>query len=274
MALSTRMVIVDRLSQPKRNLPAVAAALEKQVNRDFGKPAPFGWGMQVNIRVASKRWPARPDEWQLHLMDVPDMENALGYHSVTEDGQPIMKVFPSLSPGELWTVTASHEVLETLADPVLVWCAQDPRGIVWAAENCDACQGDTYMIDGVELSNFVTPYYFAPPLNATAAVGKMDHMGLIKRPYEIRPGGYAQWFDRTRGWVSVFAQGAPAAKRTNMGRRWHRWNKHTALESKRAFASGVSDIVPPLAPEEGMPPGTFSDADGGIVGVPLEEFSR
>jgi hypothetical protein len=197
------IVLVDHLKTPlPDDLKHVARALEYQANHHFGDPRPGGWGLRCKVRVATKRKPAKRGEIQLGLFEDPDMADALGYHDLDEFGVPTMKVFPRLDAGPdfAWTVTASHEVLETMVDADLVWCAQAPDGRIWAAEVCDAVQSDTYEIGGVQVSNFVLPSYFAPPKNRTGCC--FDHMKLIKEPYEIRPGGYGQYLTRT-GWVSI-----------------------------------------------------------------------
>jgi hypothetical protein len=57
--------------------------------------------------------------WWLSILDDSDQANALGYHDLTTDGLPIGKVFAGtdLKVGASWSVTASHELLEMLADP-------------------------------------------------------------------------------------------------------------------------------------------------------------
>jgi hypothetical protein len=61
----------------------------------------------------------------------------------------------------------------------------------WFNEVCDPVEADSYLVDGVKISDFITP--------ATAwfndGVGqRYDFMGLLaKQPFWIRPGGYAQF---------------------------------------------------------------------------------
>ena len=63
-----------------------------------------------------------------------------------------------------WTVTLSHELLEMLADPWINWCAQGDDGKIYALEVCDAVEADRmgYEIDGVLVSDFITPSWFEP----------------------------------------------------------------------------------------------------------------
>jgi len=212
-----KIVIVDFASGVNRDeLWPTANALTKQANLHFALPPPFGYGVGATVRVATPKTPPKPDEWVLGLFSEPDQPDALGYHDQSEHGLPMLKVFPMLDTqdGTSWSVTASHEVLETLADPNLARCAQAPDGKFWAYEVCDAVETDTYEIDGVTLSNFVLPPYFEPPAKLDGV--KFDHMGLIKKPYEIRPGGYGQYWS-TNGWKQVLAHKGPRAARLKIG---------------------------------------------------------
>jgi len=58
----------------------------------------------------------------------------------------------------------SHELLEMLADPWINWCATGNDSKIYALEVCDAVEADDlgYDIDGVRVSDFVTPAWFEP----------------------------------------------------------------------------------------------------------------
>jgi hypothetical protein len=51
-----------------------------------------------------------------------------------------------------------------LADPWINWCAQGSDGKIYALEVCDAVESDRlgYEIDGVMVSDFITPSWFEP----------------------------------------------------------------------------------------------------------------
>jgi len=174
---------------------AIAKALTHQIIRDF---APH-WYVEAEVGVGVQSI----TDWQLQLLLQPDQQGALGYHDLTPMGRPILKVFPRLDAldGVPWSVTASHEVLETLADPRLCRGAQALDGRWWALEVCDAVEKDTYKVDGVDVSNFVLPSYFEPPKDPRGAA--FDFCGLLRKPLELRPGGYGQWWDPARGWQTT-----------------------------------------------------------------------
>ena len=185
------------------SLPPIAAALTKQAQEHFAIPPPAGYGIAASIRAAAGPHDVHPDEWVIGLFAQADQPDALGYHDQTPNGQPLIKVFPILDRqgGGKLPVTISHEVCETLADPNIARAAQWSDGKFWAYEVCDAVENSSYSIDGVPVSNFCLPPFFEPVKSLQGL--KLDWMGLCKRPLEILPGGYGQWFDPSKGWQTV-----------------------------------------------------------------------
>jgi hypothetical protein len=91
-------------------------------------------------------------------------------------------------------------VLELLADPLATRTVTAPappssaaagRSVAYDVEVCDPTQGDTYEIDTVKVSNFVTKRYFG--LSGPAAT--TNYLGLPLDPFGVRPGGYFQYED-------------------------------------------------------------------------------
>lgn len=209
-------------------LVAAAAALTIQAQQHFGLPPPYGYGVGASVRAGAGPFDVQPHEWVIGLFSKPDVAGALGYHDQTPHGQPLAKVFPLLdaADGSRWTVTASHELLELLADPNIARCAQARDGKMWAYEVCDACEALSYTINGVYVSDFVLPPYFEPVSSMSGL--KFDWMGHIKAPLEILPGGYGQWFDPARGWVQVtnFSKLPRAFRLSTTGRGAHRRSRH------------------------------------------------
>lgn len=199
-----------------KELTRTAAALQRQVNEHFGRPAPQGWGCKVAVRAGG--FMPSPDEWVLGLFTQADQPGALGYHDRTPAGLPLMKVFPALCRQSKvpWSACASHELLETLADPEINRAAQAPDGNFYAMEVCDGVEADTYEIDGVVVSNFATPQYFEPSSDTTGQ--KYDWLGLCKSPLENRPGGYNQFFDPQNGWTQVRYNKISAYRQAVIGR--------------------------------------------------------
>jgi hypothetical protein len=180
-----------------------AAALQKQVTNDFC-PA---WGIDAKVIQVSREMELL-GHWQLIILDDSDQAGALGYHDITADGLPLGKVFARTDRdnGLSWTVTASHELLEMLADPfvdaVVPVSTGRFTGVMFALEVCDPCEADSqgYLIDAVQVSDFVTPAWFR-----RGAKPPYDKRGLIQRPLQVLRGGYASYmrFTTLRGWQQI-----------------------------------------------------------------------
>jgi hypothetical protein len=102
-----------------------------------------------------------------------------------------------------WTVTLSHEVLETVVNAYL----SRYKGVVLSNQNVsflievvDPVQIQTYSIDGVTVNNFVTPNYY--DLLATSGV-KYDYLGKLSKPYELDETGYYSYVDKLNKWYQV-----------------------------------------------------------------------
>jgi hypothetical protein len=207
------VVIVDHPDSGANNvdLVAIARALERQVQEHA---APL-LGVTCTVGVASA---PVSGAWCIGLFKDADQPGALGYHDLTPDGLPLAKVFPLLDQqdGADLSVTISHELLEMLADPWLRLGMQTSDGRFYAYEACDAVEADSYDVDGVKVSNFVLPGWYG-------GGGKLDYLGLCTQPLEVRPGGYAQYYDPAQGWQQVVHNSvAPRAYRTRVGGRVER----------------------------------------------------
>jgi len=126
----------------------------------------------------------------LVYFDDADQAGALGYHDVTKDGQPVSKIFvkTTLADHELVSVTACHELFEMVIDPIANLWAEASDGTEYAYEMCDAVEEETFLVDGIEMSNFLHPAWFEPFKHPAGT--KFDHLGLLKKPFTMTKGGY------------------------------------------------------------------------------------
>lgn len=181
---------------------AVLPALQKQVSFDFKAY----WDLDCTLTFLTKGQPLTPGWWQIVILDNPDQAGALGYHEMTSQGTPIGKVFAKLDldNGSSWTTTLSHELLEMLADPWINWCAVGSNDKIYALEVCDAVEADNlgYQIDGVLLSDFVTPSWFE-----STEADRIDFKQQLSRELALAPGSYISILDPKKGWTQVDAQG-------------------------------------------------------------------
>lgn len=171
---------------PSEELLHVAAALQTQVTRDLGPH----WELDAVISPFLRLDDVPPGYVPFAIVDaLPEPWH--GFH-ILSDGQPLALI--GYRGG--WSLLASHELMEVLCDP---WgnrslpgasIAKDQGQVEYLVEVCDPCQHDRYTINGVTLSDFVTPAYYAPH---EAKGGRFSLTGAVKRPLEVRKGGYLTW---------------------------------------------------------------------------------
>lgn len=176
------------------------------------------WGYPV--RLYNTKTP-KPTDWQFVYFDDADTAGALGYHDLTIKGQPVSKIFvkTTIAAKEVVSVTACHELFEMVIDPVANLWAQAGNGTEYAYEMSDPVEEDTFMVDGVEMSNFVYPSWFEPFKHPPST--KFDHLGLLKAPFSMTKGGYV--ITMKNGKVKeVFGSAAKAKRFAQEKRKGHR----------------------------------------------------
>jgi hypothetical protein len=230
-----KISIVNRstaISDP--DVQKITAALQKQLDADW---TPV-WGLGATLQFVGSKAKAHHDSWWLTVLDDSDQADALGYHDLTSAGLPLGKAFAKsdVLAGFQPSVTISHELLEMLADPEINLSAQVGDKI-YAYEVCDPCEADAagYKIDGVLVSDFVTPAWFQPVPHPG---GPYDRQERLKAPLTLLAGGYMQYLDLTKstGWQQVTAHKEPEARsRPKPGSRRERrrvghinWQRSTA----------------------------------------------
>lgn len=167
----------------------VAAALQKQVTRDF---API-WRVPATVDGFATLEDVPVGYWPVLL--VSDVAGAAGVH-LDRNGQP----YALVEAGDSWSLTASHETLEMLADPFgnrIVASASPKPGqgrVEILVEVCDPPEDDAfaYQVNGVLVSDFYTPRYFDPVKRSNRVY---DFTGAISEPRQVLRGGYLSWHD-------------------------------------------------------------------------------
>jgi hypothetical protein len=171
---------------PTDELLHVASALQTQVTRDLGPIWDLSAVVSPFLRLEDV--PAGYVPFAI-VEELPKPWH--GFHIVT-DGQPLALI--GYRKG--WSLLASHELMELLCDP---WGSrrlagaslQEGQGQVeYLVEVCDPCQLEKYMIHDIHLSDFVTPDYYGTPASKG---GRYSFTGSVKRPLEVRDGGYVTW---------------------------------------------------------------------------------
>ncbi|MEU7137017.1 hypothetical protein [Streptomyces sp. NPDC046261] len=190
--LVTQLALVSETDQiTPSQLTRVAAALQKQAIRDF---APL-WNLPASVDAFDKLDDVPVGYWPMIVRDDIGMEGAAGVH-LDDNGQP----FSLIEYSDSWSLTASHEMLEMLADP---WgnrlvAGQSPKpgqGVVeFLVEVADPPEAPEfgYTINGMLVSDFFTPNFY-DPVNAPGV--RYSFGGHLPGPRQILPGGYISWRD-------------------------------------------------------------------------------
>jgi hypothetical protein len=199
--LATKIGLVDTTGTvDSQTMAAVAAAINIQVTRDL----PQYWPVNATVSYLTDPKKIPQGVWPVQIVNnLPPDEG--GFH-MTRHHQPYAKVIAT--PGsEEWAVDASHETIEMLIDPngnrlqtstsieIVHGKIQDGTGrFEYLVEACDPCEADpyTYTIDGISVSDFITPHFYDPQVTADA---RYSFNGSIKHPRQILPGGYISWVD-------------------------------------------------------------------------------
>jgi hypothetical protein len=177
-------------------------AVKQQADNDISK----AWTYSVNFVMVPKGQNPPAADAYMAVADTIDAPGAAGYHDWGPNGEPIIKI--DVSAGDV-SVTISHEVAETISD----WNAattektyvptksdqpiSDTTAFVYI-ESADATEEDTYQVNGVAVSNFVTRQWFQKN-----SPGPWDHLGLMTRPLEVRKGGYMAYSTDNITWTEV-----------------------------------------------------------------------
>lgn len=169
-------------------LAAVASALMVQLNRDV---ATYWGGNYVVSSELIATTPLAPGEIACLLVDsLPNAPGAVAYHDVNGDEVPIVLLARtqcnSLTTGSSSvSMGLSHELLEAAGDPYVNAWRDDGHGREYAQELCDAVQEQGYTIDGITVSNFVFPPFFAP-----GSAGPFDMLGTVTQALQTTGGAY------------------------------------------------------------------------------------
>jgi hypothetical protein len=186
-------LVADTDAVSAREITRVAAALDKQVTRDFGPR----WGILATVDPVFSLEDIPVGYWPLILRDRIKAPGADGFHK-DRFGQPLAL----MALTDSWSLTASHECLEMLADPFGDRMIPGPsikRGegrVSYLVEVCDPPESDefAYTVNDVLVSDFITPAYYDP---VKVDGVRYSFTGAIERPRQVLEGGYISWRNQT-----------------------------------------------------------------------------
>jgi hypothetical protein len=169
----------------------VSAALQRQAIRDF-RPA---WDVEATVDYFPKLEDVPVGYWPIMIRDDIGAPGAAGIH-LDKDGQP----FALVTMSDSWSLTASHELLEMLADPFgnRLVPGQSPKPdqgrVEFLVEVCDPSEADEfgYTVNDILMSDFYTQHFFDP---VKAEGVRYSYTGAITEPRTILKGGYISWHE-------------------------------------------------------------------------------
>jgi hypothetical protein len=166
-------------------------AIQKQIDGDL-RPV-WHVSARLQFRVSG--------DWTVTVRDSTGVLGITGQHGTTT-GQPWGVATDSLS--------LSHEVMEMLVDPYFdafeLVSGPGSLSYAYAREICDPVRNASYLIDGVQVSDFVLPAYF------WHQSGPFDHLGVAAVGLQPSPMGY-QLYQTLSNWLGtwIYAWGAACA---------------------------------------------------------------
>jgi hypothetical protein len=169
----------------------VAAALQRQATRDFGPV----WDVTATVDAFPRLEDVPLGYWPMMLRTDIGQSGAAGVH-LDKNGQP----FALIEMSDSWSLTASHEMLEMLADPFgnrLVPGKSPKRGqgrVEFLLEVCDPSEAAEfgYTVNDILVSDFLTPRFYDP---AKVISTRYSFTSAISRPRTILRGGYISWHE-------------------------------------------------------------------------------
>ena len=187
----------------------VSLALNLQVTRDL----PEFWPVTATVVYLPNKNKIPAGVWPVQLVKtLPPGEG--GFHT-DKHKQPYAKVIASPTDAS-WTVDASHEILEMLVDPygnrmqssvaieIVKGKVKDGTGqFNYLVEACDPCEDNryAYTINGVMVSDFITPHYYDPQETSGT---RYSFGGNLKAPRQLLPGGYISFVNiATDEWQQI-----------------------------------------------------------------------
>ncbi|WP_413674378.1 hypothetical protein ACEN9H_08445 [Massilia cellulosiltytica] len=182
----------------------VAAAIQQQVLAHFARD----WHLSAGVAVQSE-----PSDGVVPVFIVSDDLGGLAGFHMLKNGWP----YAVVRYGPTWSVAASHEVLELIADPTgdrtaLGNWSGGPCSYV--VEVCDPCQLVNYPCNGVLVSDFCLPAYYEqnPPPGS-----QLSWCNAIKGPKQVLPGGTLAWITQTSQLMQATVDAAGVGRVATLG---------------------------------------------------------
>ncbi len=195
MKLQQNIAVTSMTHQLRfEDLQRMVAAVQKQLTRDY-YPV---WQRPTN--VVAVRWgdPWPHGYWHAYIKDSIGAPGASGYHT-DKNRQP--QIFVQWNGFENTAITLSHECLEAATDPFgnrLITANLPGIGACSVlAEIADPPEAESYLIDGVPVSDFITPEWYDSEKLPGVRYSFLDR---IERPCSLIYGGYVSYIKPGGEW--------------------------------------------------------------------------
>ena len=174
-------------------LQDVTNALQIQLDRDFTPE----WGVHAVVQALNQGENVPAKAWPMSILD--QSEAGLGVH-LDKNGKP----FAEIQAGDDWSITASHEMLEMLVDPLGHKLRSDPdidpasdgHQVQYLVEVGDPCEVFSYAVNGINVSDFITQEFY----DTNAPAGTLfDFLGRLSQALDVPQGCYISWIDPEDG---------------------------------------------------------------------------
>jgi hypothetical protein len=206
---------VVKASDLKQAFPALMQQANSDLRRYWESPA--GWELWerppllggCRELVCDQPWMDDPRYWRASIYDSPPQAlsdpcaqgmpvqalQSLGYNYPDPLLRPAVSVphlvvfaGSALQGGVAWTVTFSHELLESLTNPNGTSIVQVPSGDLYNLAVCDPVQYVSYPVGDVVVSDFVTPDWFGDPAADPTGL-RFDFANTLVGPLRAALGG-------------------------------------------------------------------------------------
>jgi hypothetical protein len=184
------------------DLARVAVALQKQASRDL-KPL---WNVGATVEPFKTLEDAPSGYWPIIIKKDIGVPGAGAIHT-EKNGEPFGMVTYRGTLDD-WALSASHTMLEMLVDPLGNRMSPGPSPnpadnnktvsfLVQIADPVESAE-NAYQIDGILVSDFVTPAFYS---TSSANGARVSFTGAAKDPFRIMKGGYMSWqVPETKEW--------------------------------------------------------------------------
>jgi hypothetical protein len=176
------------------------------------------WELPAALVTVPKGNAPPEGSWPVYLCDRSTIPDALAFH-VDPDGVPTIYVAcgDARDDGVIWTLPASHDIIETVIDPganlTVPWVLKGVAGKIMK-EAADACEDPQFAVtwEGVVLTAFVTPAYFVLGSEGPwtyPVIPSITEAGMLAE------GGYVGFLPDGGTWSQVLADGVPGVLAVN-----------------------------------------------------------